>query len=73
MKTQLLSPSELADQVEELRQERRFQEALEAVERCLQESPKHPRALLLQGRILYQEGKVLQALEALRPLDFILG
>ena len=58
---------------ERLRQEGRHAEAFQAVERCLEQSPKHPPAILLFARLLYQEGKVLQALDALRPLDSILG
>lgn len=73
MKSQSPSPSELADLAESLRLEGRLGEALETVERCLEESPKHPRALLLRGRLLYQEGKVLEALEGLRLLDSVLG
>lgn len=72
MKERSSNPSELADLAEKLRQERRFNEALKVVERSIQESPKHPQALLLRGRLLYQEGKVLQALEVLRPLGSIL-
>lgn len=73
MKAPSLSPTGLADLAEGLRQEGKLQEALAAVERCLQESPRHPRALLLRARLLYQEGKLLEALEVLRPLDSILG
>jgi len=69
MKSRSSSPSELADHAEELRRQGRLEEALEAVERSLKENPKHARSLLLLSRLLYQQGKVLQAREALRPLD----
>jgi tetratricopeptide (TPR) repeat protein len=72
MKMQSSSPSDLVDLAENLRLEGRSREALEALERCLQESPKHPRALLLRGRLLYQEGSIPKALEGLRPLNSIL-
>lgn len=72
MKMQSSSPSDLVDLAESLRLEGRSREALEALDRCLQESPKHPRALLLRGRLLYQEGSIPKALEGLRPLSSIL-
>ena len=65
--------SELVDQAEELRREGRLEEALETVERCLEENPGHLRALLLQGRVLYQGGMVSQALRALDLLEELLG
>lgn len=73
MKRPSSSPSDLADLAEGLRQEGRLRDALEAVELCLQENPSHPRALLLRGRLLYQEGKILETLELLRPLNSLLG
>lgn len=73
MKTPASNPSDLVDLAEGLRQQGRHAEALKEVERCLEQNPKHPRAILLRGRLLYQEGKILQALEALRPLSSILG
>jgi len=69
METLSSNPSDLADHAEELRRQGRLKEALEAVERSLRENPKHARSLLLLSRLLYQQGKVLQAREALRPLD----
>lgn len=70
MKTE---PSSLADLAQGLLQGKRLKEALESAQRCLRESPSHPRCLLLLSRILYQEGRYDQALEALRPLEPILG
>lgn len=68
-----LSPSELADLAEGLRQKRRYAEAREALERCLEQNPKHPRGLLLLGWLHYQEGKLPEALQTLRALEAILG
>ena len=73
MKTPSLTPSDLVDQAEGLRQEGRPPEASKALERCLAQNPGHPRAVLLLGRLLYQEGKILQALQTLRPLESVLG
>lgn len=73
MKTPSLTPSDLVDQAEGLRQEGRPTEALKALERCLAQIPGHPRAVLLLGRLLYQEGKLLQARESLRPLESVLS
>ncbi|MBI2992044.1 MAG: tetratricopeptide repeat protein [Deltaproteobacteria bacterium] len=50
--------SELADLAEGLRQDGKYSEARETLERCLEQSPRHPRALLLLGRLQYQEGKL---------------
>jgi len=69
----LASSAELADLAESLRQQGRYPEAWEVVERCLEQSPRHPRAILIRSRLLFQEGKPLQALESLRPLESILG
>ncbi len=66
-------PSEIADFAEGLRREGRFKEAMEAIERSLEENSSHARSLLLRARILYQEGQILQALDGLRPLQTILG
>ncbi len=65
--------SGLADLAESLRQEGRLNEAMETVERSLQENSNHVRSLLLRARILYQQGQILQALEGLRPLQSLLG
>lgn len=73
MKAPASNLSDLVELAESLRQEGRHAEALNEVERCLEQNPKHPRAILLCGRLLYQEGKILQALETLRPLGFMLG
>jgi len=72
MKTQFSSASELADLAEKLRQEGRLHEALEVVGRCLNESPGHPRGLLLQSRILYLAGMYAQSLRVLGSLEQIL-
>jgi len=69
----LASSTELADLAESLRQQGRYTEAWKVVERCLEQSPRYPRAILLRSRLLFQEGKPLQALESLRPLESILG
>ncbi|MEK6601483.1 MAG: tetratricopeptide repeat protein [Candidatus Binatota bacterium] len=61
------------DLAESLRQQGRLGEALETVQDCLEEKPRQPRALLLRARLLYQEGRLPQAIESLRSLDFILG
>lgn len=68
-----LSVSELADLAEGLRQEGKYSDARKTVERCLKQSPGHPRALLLLGRLQYQEGKLLEALQTLRGLESVLG
>ena len=68
-----LSVSELADLAEGLRQEGRYSEARKTAERCLEQSPGHPRALLLLSRLRYQEGKLLEALRTLRTLESVLG
>lgn len=73
MKAAAANPSALVELAESLRQEGRHAEALKEVERCLEQNPNHPRAVLLRGRLLYQEGKIVQALETLRPLGSILG
>lgn len=73
MKMPSFSVSELADNAESLRQEERCSEALKVIEDCLKENARHPRALLLLGRILYQDGKPLEALQVLRRLDSVLG
>lgn len=73
METTALSPSKLADLAEGLRQERRIGEAMEAVEQCLKVSPQHPRALLILGRLWYQNGMLLQALERFKTLESLLG
>ena len=73
MKAPASNPSDLVELAESLRQEGRHAEALNEVERCLEQNPKHPRAVLLHGRLLYQKGNILQALETLRPLGSMLG
>lgn len=73
MEAPSLSPAELADLAEKLRQEGKQAEALKTVERCLEQNPNHPRSVLLLARLLYQGGKPLEALETLRPLDSTLG
>ena len=62
----------IVDRAEELRREGYFQEALEAVERCLRVAPRHPRALLIQSRILYQGGMLAQSLRILKTLQELL-
>ncbi len=73
MKSRFSSASELADLAEKLREEGRLHEALEVVERCLKESPGHPRGLLLKSRILYLAGMYAQSLRALGSLEQILS
>lgn len=73
MESRSLSASELADLAEGLRQEGRYSEARKTVERCLEQSPRHPRALLLLSRLQYQEGKLLEALQTLRTVESVLG
>lgn len=65
--------SELVDLAEGLRQEGKYSEARKALERCLEQSPGHPRALLLLSRLQYQQGKLLEGLETLRTLESVLG
>ena len=67
------NPSDFVDLAESLRQERRLPEALEAVQQCLQQSPSHPRGLLLHSRLLYLAGRYTQALQVLGSLKGILG
>jgi len=73
MESRFSSASEFADLAEQLRQEGRLHEGLEVVERCLKESPGHPRGLLLQSRILYLAGMYAQSLRILGSLEQILG
>lgn len=65
--------SELVDLAEGLRQGGKYSEARKTLERCLEQSPRHPRALLLLGRLQYQEGKLLEALQTVRTLESVLG
>jgi len=73
MKSEASGLAELVDLAETLRQEGRLEEALQTVKRCLAMNPQHARALLLLGRLLYQEGKISQAMEELRSLNAILA
>ncbi|TMA05903.1 MAG: tetratricopeptide repeat protein, partial [Deltaproteobacteria bacterium] len=73
MKSEASRLAELVDLAETLRQEGRLEEALQTVKRCLAMNPQHARALLLLGRLLYQEGKISQAMEELRSLNAILA
>jgi len=73
MKSRFSSASEFADLADQLRQEGRLHEALEVVERCLKDSPGHPRGLLLQSRIFYLAGMYVQSLGVLSSLEQILG
>ncbi len=73
MNSRFSSASEFADLAEQLRQEGRLHEALEVVERCLKDSPGHPRGLLLQSRILYLAGMYAQSVRVLGSLEEILG
>ena len=66
-------PSDPVDEAEGMRREGRIQEALESVEKFLQERPDHPRGLLLRSRLLYELGKHPQALEGLREAAEIMG
>ncbi|SRR5712692_1679500 len=65
--------SQLLDSAETLRQQGRLEEALQTVKRSLEMEPRNPRAILLLGRLLYQEGKIPEALAELRPLTAILA
>ncbi len=65
--------SELVDLAEGLRQQGKYSEARKSVERCLEQSPGHPRGLLLLSRLHYQEGRLLEALQTLRSLESVLG
>ena len=73
MKSRFSSASDFANLAEKLRQEGRLHEALEVVDRCLKDSPGHPRGLLLQSRILYLAGMYAQSLQVLGSLEQILG
>lgn len=71
-KRQRFGVSLLLDSAEELRRAGRIELAAETVGRCLRLNPRHLRARLLMGRLLYQEGKIPEALEELRSLDSLL-
>lgn len=73
MKGPSSTPADLVELAERLRREGRRADAFQAVERCLGQNPNYPRAILLFARLLYQEGKVVQALDAIRPLRSLLG
>ncbi len=73
MNSRFSSAADFADLAERLREEGRLQEALEVVERCLKDSPGHPRGLLLQSRILYLAGMYARSLQVLSALEQILG
>lgn len=73
MKNEAAGVAELVDLAETLRQQGRLEEALQAVNRCLAINPRHARALLLLGRLLYQEGKISRAMEELHSLNAILA
>jgi tetratricopeptide (TPR) repeat protein len=72
MKSESSNPSELVDLAETLRREGQIERALQIVKRSLELDPQHPRAILLLGRLLYQDGKISQALDELRSLNSIL-
>lgn len=61
--------TEAVDDAEAMRRRGRFPEGLAAVERALEKTPGHPRALLLRSRLLYEMGSVAQAAEALRAVE----
>jgi tetratricopeptide (TPR) repeat protein len=65
--------AKMVDRAEVLRREARIQEGLEAVEQVLQETPYHPRAVLLRSRLLYERGSLPQAVEAVRHLERAVG
>lgn len=65
--------SELLDLAESLRQQERHIEAAKAIEDCLGQSPRQPRALLLRARLQYQQGRLTEAKESLRALGSVLG
>ena len=67
------SPSGLVDRAEEMRREGGLQDALESVEQFLEPTPNHSRALLLRSRLLYELGRGVESLFALRELEEVLG
>ena len=73
LKAPISSPSELVDLAESLRLEGRLLDALKAIERCLQNNPRHARGLLLYCRILYLSRRYAEALHVLSSLEGILG
>lgn len=66
-------PDGIADRAESLRREGKLKEAGSLIETCLELNPVHPRALLLKGRILYEQERLSEALDALGLLDSIRG
>lgn len=64
---------ELLDLAEGQRQRGYWKGAVESVGRCLEKRPNHPRGLLLLARLHYQQGKLPEAIEALRSLGSVLG
>jgi tetratricopeptide (TPR) repeat protein len=61
--------SELLDRAERLRHGQKVPEGLELVGKTLARSPNHPRALLLQCRLLFELRDFAGALETLRTLS----
>ncbi|MBI4525257.1 MAG: tetratricopeptide repeat protein [Deltaproteobacteria bacterium] len=63
--------SELADLAERLRRQGRLADAMENIARVLAEEPEHARTQLIRARILYQQGRLPEALEGLRNLESV--
>lgn len=63
----------LLDQSDAMRRAGRFREALQLVERCLQQSLVHSRALALRAWLLFEQGDFVHALEALQALGTVPG
>lgn len=63
--------SALLDRAEGLRLAGKIGEGLRLVEGLVRQNPEHPRALLLQSRLLFERGSLSQALEVLRALGSV--
>jgi tetratricopeptide (TPR) repeat protein len=68
---QSFSLPDLMEETESMRRQGRRHEALEVVERFLRKNQDHPRALLLKSRVLYELGRLSQAVEVLYTLQRI--
>jgi tetratricopeptide (TPR) repeat protein len=65
--------AEVLDTAERLRRRGEPAAAMSAVEEVLRETPGAPRALLLKSRLLYQNGSLRGALDALREVESLRG
>ena len=61
----------LLDRAERLRRAGKIGEGLRLVEELVCQNPDHPRALLLQSRLLFERGSLSQALEVLQELGSV--